>query len=47
MVALEPQNYGPVSPDLLIRIQKGAIESPETIPKLKKIIEQILSDSSK
>jgi len=44
---LESQNYGPVSQELLVRIQHGALESKATPPHLKKIIERTLAARGK
>jgi hypothetical protein len=42
LTRLGATGYNPVSPDLLLRIQKGALESKRTTPDLKKIIETAL-----
>jgi hypothetical protein len=42
---LAPKEYGPVSPELLHRIQEGAVASNETPIQLKKIIRAILGVS--
>jgi hypothetical protein len=39
---LAPKEYGAVSPELLLRIQRGAIDSHETPKHLKTIIRTIL-----
>jgi hypothetical protein len=39
---LAPKEYGPVSPELLLRIQEGAVKSDQTPAYLKKIMADIL-----
>ncbi len=39
---LAPKEHGPVSPQLLLRIQEGAIKSDQTPAYLKKIMADIL-----
>jgi hypothetical protein len=40
---LAPQDYGPVSQKLLLRIQQGAVTSKETPGYLKKIMKDVLT----
>jgi len=40
---LAPQDYGPVSPNLLQRIQQGALASQETPDRLKNILRKYLA----
>ena len=39
---LAPKDYGPVTPELLRRIQQGALDSKETLRYFKTIIKRIL-----
>jgi hypothetical protein len=39
---LAPKEYGPVSPELLLRIQEGALKSDQTPEYIKKIMADIL-----
>lgn len=39
---LAPREYDPVSPELLLRIQQGAVASPDTREQLKKIMRAVL-----
>jgi len=42
---LAPKEYGPVSPELLLRIQQGAVASKETPLYIKRIMKDILGVS--
>jgi len=43
---LAPKEYGPISPQLLLRIQEGAIKSDQTPGYLKKIMADVLKSKS-